>query len=165
MGAHLRVGPAPATPSGRDGAVPGPAAGVAGPAPQPVLAPPVVTWWRHAQVLAHLDVDPKTLKARMSESPEHLARPWINIGSARRPDYRWVAQFIDSWWIGVHEWRRSNDGTMPGASAGAIPMALRAAAGARPAGPPRISSARSRRRSPVDGDGSLATLVRRLISG
>lgn len=44
------------------------------------------TWWRHTQVRAHLDVDPKTLRARMDETPDHIERPWINVGTLGRPD-------------------------------------------------------------------------------
>ena len=59
-------------------------------------------WLKHREVLAHLRVDPKTLRARMAENPPHLDPPWINIGSERRPDYRWRADAIDPWWVAIH---------------------------------------------------------------
>ncbi len=70
------------------------------------------TWLRHRDVVAHLHVDPKTLRARMAENPPHLEPPWINVGSLRRPDYRWRAEGVDAWWIAVNRWR-SPDPTAP----------------------------------------------------
>lgn len=74
------------------------------PAPQ---APRITsTWLRHREVLAHLRVDPKTLRARMAENPDHIAPPWINVGSAGRPDYRWLAEKLDPRWMELNRWRR-----------------------------------------------------------
>ena len=33
------------------------------------------------QALAHLDVDPKTLRARMHDSPEGIEPAWINAAA------------------------------------------------------------------------------------
>ena len=122
------------------------------------------TWWRHQVVLAHLDVDPKTLRARMNEAPDDIDQPWVNVGSARRPDYRWLAGEVDRWWIEVNRWRLSNDAMAAGACAGATRMDNRAAGSARRRPPPPASEARSRKPSPSDDDGSLVTLVQRRIS-
>ena len=100
--------------------------------------PPV--WLRHRAVLEHLGVDPKTLRGRMANSPPHLDTPWINIGSARRPDYRWRADAVDPWWVAVNRWR-----SVPAERGNAIRGAPRARA----------------RAAPPDGDtGGLAALVR-----
>ena len=133
-------------------------------APAPRHSGITSTWLRHREVLAHLRVDPKTLRARMAENPDHIAPPWINVGSAGRPDYRWVAENLDSWWMELNRWRASTNETANGACASVIPMARRGAANAPPRPPPRRSSARSKTPSPSDGDGSLATLVSKRIS-
>jgi hypothetical protein len=63
------------------------------------------TWLKHGEVLALLRVDPKTLRKRMAENPPHIDPPWINIGSDRRPDYRWHEAAVDAWWVAIHRWR------------------------------------------------------------
>lgn len=57
-------------------------------------------------MFAHLRVDPKTLRARMAENPDPIAPPWINVGSADRPDYRWLAEKLGPWWMELNGWRR-----------------------------------------------------------
>jgi len=121
-------------------------------------------WLRHAEVLAWLRVDRRTLRARMAATPPQIERPWLNIGSAARPEYRWRADRIDTWWIEVHAWRASNEETASGASAGATPMAAPAAAPAPTSAPPSASPARSSRRPRRAGDGSLLEFVRSLPS-
>ena len=121
-------------------------------------------WWRHRRVLAYLDVDAKTLRDRMVRSPAHIARPWVNIGSARRPDYRWRVEGVDQWWVEVHEWRASREGTAGGAYAGEIPTVDPGHGSARPAGQPSSSRRRSRRAARSESDGSLVTFVKSRIS-
>lgn len=62
----------------------------------------MTTWWRHREVLAHLRVDPKTLRTRMRENPPDLDPPWVDVSSGRRPEYRWRADEVDAWWIAVN---------------------------------------------------------------
>lgn len=127
--------------------------------------PKLKTWLKHGAVLAHLDVDPKTLRARMRETPPEIEPAWINIGSERRPEYRWVAERVDDWWIEVNRWRASTSATGSGGSGGATPTARRGAARA-PTRPRRSASGpKSSRPSPKADDGSLVTLVRSLTSG
>ena len=121
-------------------------------------------WLRHAEVVAWLQVDRRTLRARMAATPPHIERPWLNIGSAARPEYRWRAARIDTWWIEVHAWRASNEDLAGGASAGATPTAAPAAAPAPTSAPPSGSPGRSSRRRPRAGDGSLPGFVRSLPS-
>jgi len=121
-------------------------------------------WLRHAEVLAWLRVDRRTLRTRMAATPPHIERPWLNIGSAARPEYRWRADRIDTWWIEVHAWRASNDETASGACAGATPTAAPAAAPAPTSGPPSGSSSKSGARRPKGDAGSLLGFVRSLPS-
>jgi hypothetical protein len=135
------------------------------PAPSRLRHPKLKTWLKHSAVLAHLDVDSKTLRARMRENPPAIEPAWINIGSDRRPEYRWVAEQVDNWWIEVNRWRVSTNAVGSGGSAGATRTARRGAARA-PTRPRRsASSPKSSRPSPKDDDGSLVTLVRSLTSG
>ena len=133
--------------------------------PAPEAARITSTWWRHKRVLLHLDVDPKTLRARMNDNPDHIDQPWVNIGSVRRPEYRWLADDVDQWWIEVNRWRVSTEEMEAGACAGVTRMASRAAGNARRRPPPAGSRTRSTTRSPSADDGSLVTHVRRRISG
>ncbi len=123
------------------------------------------TWWRHKQVLAHLDVDGKTLRRRMHENPDHIEQPWINIGSTRRPEYRWLSGEVDRWWIEVNRWRVSTDAMGAGVSVGATRMAGRGAGSAPRERSPRSSKPRSNRPSPKGTDGSLVMRVKKQISG
>jgi hypothetical protein len=124
----------------------------------------VKTWLKHSAVLAHLDVDSKTLRARMRENPPAIEPAWINIGSARRPEYRWVAEQIDDWWIEVNRWRVSTSATASGGSAGATQAGRRGAARARIRPRRSGSSPTSSKPSPKADAGSLVTLVRSLTS-
>ena len=126
--------------------------------------PKLKTWLKHKAVLAHLDVDSKTLRARMRETPPAIEPAWINIGSARRPEYRWMAGRIDAWWIEVNRWRASASATASGGSAGGTRTVRRAAARAPTRPRPSASPPTSSRPSPKDNAGSLATLVRTLTS-
>jgi len=65
----------------------------------------VTTWRTHEEVLEHLGVDTRTLKARMRDTPTHITKPWVNYGSAKRPRYHWDADAIDLWWREINEWR------------------------------------------------------------
>lgn len=135
--------------------------------PPPTPRPRAImsSWLRHREVLAHLRVDPKTLRARMAENPDHIEAPWINAGSAGRPDYRWIAEKVDPWWMELNRWRALTSETKAGACAGVIPMARPAAGSSRPGAPRSTSRKRSTSASHEDTDGSLAMLVRKRISG
>jgi len=101
----------------------------------------------------------------MDETPDHIEKPWINVGTLGRPDYRWVAEKLDSWWIEVNRWRASNEEMARGGSAGATRTGRRTAGSAPPRQPPRNSRSKSKK-LPLSADGgSLATLVRNLTSG
>ena len=166
-------GPVPTPDSDPDGteplacarlsAVPASSSGSVSPATRP-RHPKLKTWLKHSAVLAHLDVDSKTLRARMRENPPAIEPAWINIGSERRPEYRWVAEQVDDWWIEVNRWRVSTNAVGSGGSAGAIRTARRGAARAQTRPRRSASSPKSSRPSPKDDDGSLVTLVRSLTS-
>ena len=124
----------------------------------------LVTWWKHSQVLEHLQVDPRTLRARMVQTPDHIEPPWIDVGTKRRPRYRWIAERVDRWWIEVNRWRASTSNrTASTGSAGATRTAVRVAGPVRQGAPPVSSSARSRKRPPEDGDGSLTAFAKSRI--
>ena len=65
-------------------------------------------WWRHKEVLAHLRVDPRTLKKMMRATPPHIEPPWVNVGGADRPRYMWARAEVDSWYREVSKWRTLN---------------------------------------------------------
>ena len=131
------------------------------PTPEPVSES---RWLRHAEVVSYLRVDRRTLRDRMVTTPDHIERPWLNIGSTGRPEYRWRADRIDTWWIEVQTWRASNEELAGGASAGATPMAAPAAAPAPTSAPPSGSPGRSSKPRPRAGGGSLLDFVRSLPS-
>ncbi|GMV27645.1 MAG: hypothetical protein AMXMBFR58_36760 [Phycisphaerae bacterium] len=122
------------------------------------------TWWTHTEVRNHLRVDVRTLFERMRDTPSHIKRPWVNIGSAKKPTYRWRSAVVDNWWIEVNEWRASTIGATATGSVGATPTVRRGRGSAQTSRRPGGSSAKSSRSSPKDDAGSLVTLVRSLTS-
>ncbi len=114
-----------------------PATEPAVPEPAPAPAP------RQAPCPACTLLQSHLAAARMRQTPDHIERPWLNIGSARRPEYRWMSWEVDRWWVEVHcgdnsrselgrkpepkarDRTASRDGTASGACAGAIPMGKR----------------------------------------
>ena len=129
------------------------------------LPPVMSTWWRHKSVLEHLGVDAKTLRIRMNDNPEGIPTPWINVGSARRPDYRWMAEKVDKWWYEVNLWRVSISVRETGESAG-VTLTARPTQGSVPTKHrPNDSRRRSKQQSQKADVGSLATYVRSRISG
>lgn len=75
-------------------------------------------WLTTAEVAKHLRVDRGTLRAAMQSTPPGMARPWLDIGTGRRPTYSWESARIDAWWREVHEWLKSRSGANDTASAG-----------------------------------------------
>ena len=132
---------------------------------EPAQPEGLVTWWKHVQVLRHLQVDPRTLRARMVQTPDHIEPPWIDIGTKRRPRYRWIVERVDHWWIEVNRWRASTGNRMANTgSAGATRTGERAAGPARQGVPLSSSSGRSRKQPAKEGDGSLTEFARNRLS-
>ncbi len=71
-----------------------------------------VTWWTHGETCSYLRVDPRTVAARMRQTPEDIERPWVNFGTPRRPFYRWLAGGVTRWWVEVNQ--RRNGEKPPG---------------------------------------------------
>ena len=67
--------------------------------------------------------EPRTLRAMMDETPEHIERPWVQVGvGAKRPRFRWQpGDPLWRWLREVTEWRalegkRTGSGTSAGAT-------------------------------------------------
>ena len=63
-------------------------------------------WVGHSDVVSHFGVDRKTLRVLMKSTPEHIHRPWVDLGE-RRPTYRWKRDELDLWFERVTSWRSS----------------------------------------------------------
>ena len=117
-----------------------------------------------AEVCDLLRIDRQTLRRRMNDTPPDVDRPWVNVGSARRPVYRWDPTRITSWLEEVQAWQASTNETDGSGSGG----------GTRTGPPARARSPREKRRggsggrskpaSPPDDGGNLLTLARSLDS-
>lgn len=119
-------------------------------------------WWPHGRVAQYLAVDARTLKARMQETPEDIERPWLNIGSAKSPQYRWQMDFIDTWWWRINQWRTSRNEEGSTGSAGAARMGSGAAGTALTRLPPVRSREKLNRPSQKGATGSLTEFARSL---
>lgn len=128
------------------------------------MFPPDPSWWSHQEVLAHLRVDSRTLKDRMTATAPHIPHPWVQLGTRKRPVYRWRASKVDAWWLEVSKWQASKNETANTASAGATRTGRRDRVNVRPPPAPSGCSGRSRKPSPKDDAGSLVTLVKSLTS-
>lgn len=122
-----------------------------------------MTHLTHAQVVDLLPLSPtakspsqrgRVLRRLMDETPEHVARPWGNLGTASQPRYVWRdADAVWAWFWEVTTWRASapasddaqtTPSSAPGSSVGAsrTRRARGSASGPRPAtrGPRLVSS-------------------------
>lgn len=122
------------------------------------------TWWTHQETCTHLRVDPRTVLARMRETPEHIARPWVNYGTRTRPYYGWLASGVDRWWIEVNAWRASRKEKGRSAFDGGTLTDRSGRARARTWQPRDGFSEKSRPASPKDDVGNLGMLARSLAS-
>jgi hypothetical protein len=64
------------------------------------------------------------VRERMRETPPHIAQPWVNVASDKRPEWRFTnAAAVDAWWEELHRWRASESAAASGKSDGASPAA------------------------------------------
>ena len=60
-----------------------------------------VHWMTHKEVAQHLRVD--TRKLRRAMGMRATTKPWVDVGSEKRPIYRWRRDGVDAWWADVHQ--------------------------------------------------------------
>ena len=121
-------------------------------------------WRRHAEVLKHLAVDHRILQVAMRSTPDHIEKPWVDVGTQAAPRYRWDATRVDAWWKELHAWRRSKEEQTDTLCGGVTLTAPRVPVPAQKRRPRTASSPTSSELSPKGGVGSLLTLVQSLTS-
>ena len=122
-------------------------------------------WCTHKEVLQHLGVHSRTLTRAMAATPTHIQRPWVDMGSGKKPHYRWDSRRIDRWWSEVNEWRSSRNGRTVGTGcAGEIRGAAVGAGRLRTSRPPARSNGSPRKPQHKGSGGSLVDLAKVLTS-
>lgn len=117
------------------------------------------------QVAGRLGMDPRTLRRLMNETPKHINKPWVDIGTEAKPSFRWCEEGIERWLREMTEWRASQSLSRASTrSDGETLTARRAREPARTSGRRKPSSSRSNEHSPSGGGGRLQMLVRHLGS-
>ena len=104
----------------------------------------------HQAVAAVLSCQPRTLTKMVRASwAADLAPPVFDVGTGRRPEYRWTAyqEEIFAWLKRYTSWRRSNSAAAGGSSAGAKTAKSGAGRGRR------------RKRPPITSPGSKKSLL------
>lgn len=135
-------------------------------------------WLTHDQALARLDVGKQALRKAMAEGQkaakkvggdegERYLAPVNNIGSDKRPKWRWRIDRIDDWFELVGKWRQSPRGGKSGSSAGETRTKPSGTKPARPETQPESSSERSSTstRSAAAGLPRMDGLIPRSSSG
>ena len=120
------------------------------------------TWLCADEVCARLRCSWDTVRARMTTTTTTTAA--VNIGSAKRPVWRFDAAVLDAWW---REACRASTETLVapnGVSVGATPTAARTPATSRRGRRPGSSSARSKTTTPSADRGNLVLLATSLAS-
>jgi hypothetical protein len=119
----------------------------------------------HADAMARLSAlcgerVPKQRLARlMRETPDHIDRPWLNVGHPDRARWKWDPTGIDRWFREVCAWQASIAFARRAESAsrsdGARLQATRGRGRSTTSTRPKTSSARSKTRTPLAEIGSL----------
>ncbi len=120
----------------------------------------------HSEILDELAIGPQTLRAMMADGEEAgIRRPWVDVGSSRRPCYRWRIDQVDRWVEEVSEWRRSTRRKAARAGSSAGERAARTAPDGAPTdAPPSASRPRSTGRRPRANGGKLKQIARTATS-
>jgi hypothetical protein len=121
-------------------------------------------WCTHQETLKHLGVHPRTLKRAMAVTPEHIQRPWIDMGSKSKAHYRWDVRRLDRWWEDLNQWRASTNGRQAIESVGGTQMGAVAVREPRISKQPVRSRGSLKRRQPKGSDGNLVNIANALIS-
>lgn len=103
----------------------------------------------------------KVLRARMHETPSHMAIPWVDHGTPPNSRITFDPSLVDGWWREVHAWRASGSGGVLGSSGGETLTAPSAPGSAPPARQRRRSVARSKKPPPSADGGNLVMLAAR----
>lgn len=128
-------------------------------------AAPAPLWATHREVLAHLRLEPRTIRVLMAATIEAgIAPPWADVGLGRRPCYRWRLDLVDDWLVEVTRWRTSRAADGDGPSGGVIPMDGSESSPARPSTRRAPTSSLPTRRSAAADTTSLAKLAKDLTS-
>ena len=118
----------------------------------------------NTEVAKILGVDTRTLRARMKMTPDHIARPWVNWGTPRRPRYHWSIDELKRWWREVNEWRTLRNEERSSASVGGTAKGRGAVGAVRTGGRRRRSAGKSSRPSQKVEGGTLTRFVKNLPS-
>jgi len=58
-----------------------------------------VNWVRHRAVAEYLSLDLRTLRTLMDRTPGGVERPWVDVGLASSPRFRWESLQAAKTWL------------------------------------------------------------------
>ena len=116
----------------------------------------------HAGLLEYLSLDKKTVRKLMGRTPEHIDKPWVNYGTAKRPRYHWKADKIDRWFREVTTWQTSEKDAEGTRFAGEPQMERKSRSNAQTKRRQKRSKGRLSDAKPLDKSGSLLNLANQL---